>query len=73
MAKVAGISESSVGRIWKGHGLKPHRVESFKVSNDPKFESKLIDVIGLYVNRYEFGLPVLKGCTKMTFDPLRAA
>ena len=50
MAERAGMSESSVGRIWRQHGLKPHRVETFKVSNDPQFESKLVDVIGLYTN-----------------------
>jgi len=37
MALEVGISESSVGRIWRAHGLKPHRIESFKVSNDPHF------------------------------------
>jgi len=37
MAREAGISDSSVGRIWRAHGLKPHRVESFKVSNDPAY------------------------------------
>lgn len=41
MAREAGISESSVGRIWRTHGLKPHRVTSFKVSNDPLFANKL--------------------------------
>jgi len=48
MAKKAGISESSVGRIWAAHGLKPHRVKSFKLSNDKHFEEKLRDIIGLY-------------------------
>ena len=41
MAREAGVSESSVGRIWRSHGLKPHRVTSFKVSNDPLFADKL--------------------------------
>jgi transposase len=48
MAKVAGISETSVGRIWAAHGLKPHRLKSFKLSNDKNFEAKLRDIIGLY-------------------------
>jgi transposase len=48
MAKKAGISESSVGRIWAAHGLKPHRVKTFKLSNDKQFEEKLRDIIGLY-------------------------
>jgi transposase len=50
MAKAVGIAVSSVQKIWKAHGLKPHRVKSFKVSNDPKFEEKLIDVVGLYLS-----------------------
>jgi transposase len=50
MAKTAGISVSSVQRIWRAHGLQPHRVRQFKLSNDPKFAAKLHDVVGLYVN-----------------------
>src|SRR4029077_2867633 len=50
MAGVAGVSKSSVQRVWKELGLKPHRVDTFKVSNDPKFEEKLVDVVGLYLN-----------------------
>src|SRR5467141_2843500 len=50
MAKTVGISPSSVRRIWKGHGLQPHRVRSFKLSNDPKFADKLKDVVGLYID-----------------------
>ncbi|BCH62336.1 hypothetical protein RvVAR0630_pl04780 (plasmid) [Agrobacterium vitis] len=50
MAKAAGISASAVGRIWKAHGLAPHRWRQFKLSNDPKFIDKLRDVVGLYVN-----------------------
>ena len=50
MAERVGMSESTIGRIWRQHGLKPHRVQTFKVSNDPQFESKLIDIIGLYTN-----------------------
>ena len=40
MAKVAGVSHRSVQRIWAAHGLKPHRVRTFKLSNDPKFAAK---------------------------------
>ncbi len=47
MAKAAGISPSSVGRIWRSHGLNPHRVSSFKMSNDPKFAEKLEAIVGL--------------------------
>jgi len=50
MAKAAGISTSSVQRIWRAHGLQPHRVRQFKLSKDPKFIDKLRDVVGLYVD-----------------------
>ncbi len=50
MASAAGISEASVRRIWHSHGLKPHLVETYKVSNDPNFAGKLADVVGLYLN-----------------------
>ena len=50
MAKAVGISHTSVQRIWAEHGLKPHLVATFKVSNDPRFAEKVEDVIGLYLN-----------------------
>src|SRR3974390_202857 len=50
MAKAVGISISSVQRIWRAHGLQPHRVRRFKLSNDPQFAAKLHDIVGLYVN-----------------------
>src|SRR6202522_2471531 len=50
MAKVVGISASSVQRIWRPHGLQPHRVKQFKLSTDPRFVDKLRDVVGLYVD-----------------------
>ena len=50
MAKAVGISVSSVQRIWRAHGLQPHRVRQFKLSNDPQFAAKLKDIVGLYVN-----------------------
>jgi len=56
MATAVGISEASVRRIWRGHGLKPHRVESFKISNDPEFAEKLKDIVGLYLNPPEHAL-----------------
>jgi len=56
MAQAVGISDSSVGRIWRAHGLKPHRVESFKISNDPKFAEKLEDIVGLYLHPPEHAL-----------------
>jgi transposase len=50
MAKACGISASAVRRIWRAHGLRPHKVKQFKLSNDPKFVEKLRDVAGLYVD-----------------------
>ena len=50
MADQAGISVSSVQRIWRAHGLQPHRLRQFKLSNDPEFVSKLRDIVGLYVD-----------------------
>jgi hypothetical protein len=50
MAKAAGVSVSSVQRIWRAHGLEPHRVRQFKLSKDPSFVEKLRDVVGLYVD-----------------------
>jgi transposase len=50
MAKAVGISPSSVRRIWTGQGLQPHRVRTFKLSNDPQFADKLKDVVGLYID-----------------------
>lgn len=50
MAKKAAISDSSVLRIWHAHGLKPHRVETFKISRDPHFSEKLEAIVGLYLD-----------------------
>jgi len=50
MAKRVGVSAATVQRVWAARGLKPHLVHSFKLSNDPRFEEKLIDVVGLYLN-----------------------
>ena len=50
MAQAAGISVSSVQRIWRAHGLQPHRVRQFKLSRDPEFVPKLRDIVGLYVD-----------------------
>src|SRR6266581_5636497 len=56
MAREMGIAESSVGRIWRAHGLKPHRIESFKVSSDPHFAEKLEAIVGLYLDPPEHAL-----------------
>ena len=50
MAAAIGISASSVQRIWRAHGLQPHRVRTFKLSNDPRFAEKLRAIVGLYID-----------------------
>jgi transposase len=50
LAKAVGVSPATVQRVLSGRGLKPHLVKTFKLSNDPLFEEKLIDVVGLYLN-----------------------
>jgi len=50
MARAQGVSPASVQRIWSARGLKPHMVKTFKLSNDKRFEEKLVDVVGLYLN-----------------------
>ena len=56
MARQVGISPDSVHRIWKANDIKPHLVKTFKLSNDPRFEEKFWDVIGLYLNPPERSL-----------------
>lgn len=50
LAEELGVSQSMVYRVWKANGLKPHLIKTFKVSNDPRFEEKLRDVVGLHLN-----------------------
>ena len=50
MARAVGIAASSVQKIWRVHGLKPHLVRGFKLSSDPAFAEKLVDIVGLYMN-----------------------
>src|SRR6266508_985398 len=50
LAARLGIGKDTVARVWRDHHLKPWRVETFKLSNDPRFEEKLVDVVGLYLN-----------------------
>ncbi|WP_422653673.1 IS630 family transposase, partial [Geminicoccus sp.] len=50
MARRAGMSQTAVSRIWRAFGLRPHRVETFKLSTDPAFVEKIRDVVGLYLN-----------------------
>ncbi len=50
LAREVGLHHTTIHRIWKLHGIRPHRTESFKLSKDKRFEEKLIDVVGLYMN-----------------------
>ncbi len=50
MAVATGLSKATIQRIWRDHGLKPHRMETFKLSRDPQFREKLQDVVGLYLD-----------------------
>ena len=50
MAAASGLSDSTIGRIWKAHGLKPHLSRTFKLSNDRQFAEKLEAIVGLYLN-----------------------
>jgi hypothetical protein len=56
MAREVGVSDSTVGRIWKANGLKAHGIDTFKVSNDPEFANKLEAIVGLYLNPPEHAL-----------------
>ena len=56
MAAAVGLSGASVRRIWLAHGLKPHLVKGFKVSNDPQFAEKLESIVGLYLNPPEHAI-----------------
>jgi transposase len=56
MAKALGVSPSTVGRVWAAHGLKPHRIKSFKLSNDRHFEEKLEAIVGLYLSPPEHAI-----------------
>ncbi len=50
LAARAGIGKDTVAKIWADHNLKPWKVDTFKLSNDPRFEEKLVDVVGVYLN-----------------------
>src|SRR3974390_3503260 len=50
MAAHSGLSKATVQKIWSARGIKPHLVRTFKLSNDPRFEEKLVDVVGLYLD-----------------------
>ena len=56
LAKELEVSPTMVWRVWDANGLKPHRFRTFKLSNDPRFVEKLVDVVGLYLNPPERAL-----------------
>jgi len=56
LAAQLGVGPTTIRRVWQRNGLKPHRQSSFKLSRDPRFEDKLLDVVGLYLNRPERAL-----------------
>ena len=56
MAQVAGVSQSTVSRVWRAFGLQPHRVEHWKLSKDPLFVEKVKDIVGLYLDPPERAL-----------------
>lgn len=56
MAEATGVSRTTIARIWHDNGLQPHRIKSFKISNDPRFAEKLVDVVGLYLDPPEHAL-----------------
>ena len=70
MARHIGISVSSVQRIWRKHGLQPHKIRQFKLSNDPRFAAKLLDIVGLYINPPEHAV-VLSIDEKCQIRPVR--
>jgi transposase len=69
LAEELGVSQSMVHRVWKANGLKPHLVKTFKISNDPHFEEKLRDVVGLYLSPPENAL-VLSADEKTSIQAL---
>lgn len=56
LAEAVGVSKDTVRRVWHDNGLKPHRTKGFKVSNDPRFVEKLVDIVGLYLDPPEHAL-----------------
>jgi transposase len=56
LATHLGLSATMVGRVWRRNGIKPHLARTFKLSRDPRFEDKLLDVVGLYLNPPEHAL-----------------
>lgn len=62
MAQRSGLSRSTIGRIWKAFGLKPHLTDGFKLSNDPLFVEKVYDIVGLYLDPSDLTCTLLVTC-----------
>ena len=73
MAAQVGVSDTTVLRVWRQHGLKPHRVRGFKVSRDPKFVEKLEDIVGLYMSPPEHALVLCCDCLLYTSSEIARA
>jgi len=56
MARAAGVSEASVRRTWRAHGLKPYQLRTFNLSRDSQIQERLADIIGLYLNPPEHAI-----------------
>ena len=67
VSRSLGTNRSLVNRVWHANGLKPHLYRTFKVSNDPHFAEKLLDVVGLYLDPPEHALAL--GCSAVSGDP----
>ena len=61
MAKRSGLSESTIGQIWRAFGIQPHRADAFKLSNDPLFVEKVYEIVGLYLDPPDSGGRVERG------------
>src|SRR5680860_1301831 len=76
LAKRFGVGKDAIARVWSDHNLKPWRVDTFKVSNDPRFEEKLVDVVGLYLNppsrAVVFSFDEKTQCQAVSYTHLRA-
>lgn len=64
MAARSGLSKSTIGRIWRRFGLKPHLADTFKLSTDPLFVDKVVDVVGLYQSSFPTQMSTSRSCNR---------
>jgi hypothetical protein len=64
LAEELGVGHMTVQRVWKEHGLKPHLSRPFKLSNDPKFAEKVVDIVGLYLDPPAFDAWQAERCSR---------